>query len=260
MKFEKFFIPSGEPDVRLEIVAATPRHQGPYPAIAFNHGSTGRGHNTSLYGRTISPEVIADYFVERGWLVLFPQRRGRGKSGGTYGEGLAPDGSGYSCNTEIAIAGFERAVEDVDAVVRHLRGRLDVDQDQLVISGVSRGGILAVAYAGMRPGIFRGAINFNGGWLDKGCPSHDTVNPSLFERGATAGVPTLWLHGNRDQYYDIGHCRANFEIFRSVGGQGTFVAAPMGHALMFKPALWKNHLDQYMESIVVSGRAPKSEL
>jgi pimeloyl-ACP methyl ester carboxylesterase len=76
---------------------------------------------------------------------------GRGKSGGAYGEGLCSDGSGYSCDVEIAIAGFDRAVEDVDAVVNHLLGRTDVNQERLLIGGVSRGGILAIAYAGMRP-------------------------------------------------------------------------------------------------------------
>ncbi len=182
-------------------------------------------------------------------MTLFPQRRGRGKSGGSYSEGLASDGSGYFCNVEIAIAGFERAVEDVDAVVRHLRERSDVDQSQLAIGGVSRGGILAIAYAGMRPNVFRGVINFNGGWLGRGCLSHEVVNPLNFERGASSGISTLWLNGSYDQYYRIGHCRGNFERFLSAGAQGKFIAAPMGHALMFKPALWKNHLDQYMNEI-----------
>lgn len=248
-RLEKYFIPSGEPDARLEIVAARPRHEGPYPTIVFNHGSTGRGHNKSFYTRTASPAVVANHFVERGWMILFPQRRGRGKSGGAYGEGLAPDGSGYSCNIEIAIAGFDRAVEDMDAVVRHLRERPDVEQSRLVIAGVSRGGILSIAYAGMRPGIFRGAVNFNGGWLGRGCANHEIVNPAIFERGALAGISTLWLHGTHDQYYRIEHCRGNFERFRSAGGQGKFIAAAAGHALMFKPALWANHLDQYMESL-----------
>ncbi|MEO8684289.1 MAG: alpha/beta hydrolase [Devosia sp.] len=250
MKFEKFFIPSAEPDVRLEIVAAKPQGVGPFPALVFNHGSTGRGQNRSLYSRTVAPAIVANYFVERGWMALFPQRRGRGKSGGAYGEGLASDGSGYSCDVEIAVAGFERAVEDVDAVVKHLRDRSDVDQGKLVIGGVSRGGILAIAYAGMRPNTFRGAINFNGGWLGRGCPSHELVNPTLFERGAPAGVSTLWLHGSYDQYYRIGHCRGNFERFRTAGGHGKFVAAPVGHALMFKPALWKEHVDQYLQDVL----------
>ena len=138
--------------------------------------------------------MVAGYFVERGWMVLFPQRRGRGKSGGAYGEGLAPDCSGYSCDVYIAIDGFERAVEDVDAVVGHLHERLDVNCERMVIGGVSRGGVLAIAYAGMRPGIFRGAINFNGGWLGRGCSNHDVVDSLLFTRGASARISSLWLH------------------------------------------------------------------
>jgi dienelactone hydrolase len=252
VKFEKIFIPSGEAEVRLEIVVAKPQHEGPYQTIVFNHGSTGRGLNRALYTRTVCPAVIATYFADRGWMTLFPQRRERGKSGGSYGEGLVSDGSGYSCDVEIAIAGFERAVEDLDAVVRHLRGRSDVDQIQLAIGGVSRGGILSIAYSGMRPATFQGAINFNGGWLGRGCATHEIVNPAVFERGATAGISTLWLHGSHDQYYRIGHCRGNFERFLSAGGEGRFVAVSAGHALLFKPALWKSHVDDYLDSLALS--------
>lgn len=77
-------------------------------------------------------------------------------------------------------------------------------------------------------------------------PSYERVNPMLFERGAAARIQTLWLHGNSDQYYAIEHCRENFERFRSAGGNGRFVAAPMGHALLFKPALWAGQLDRYL--------------
>jgi dienelactone hydrolase len=249
IKIEKIFVPSSEAGVNLEIVVAKPPYKGLFPTFIFNHGSTGNGHNKTLYRRTISPAIIGSYFAEQGWITLFPQRRGRGKSGGAYGEGLASDGSGYSCDAEIAMAGFERAVEDIDAVMRSVRDMPDVDQSQLAIGGASRGGILAIAYAGMRPGTFRGAVNFNGGWLGRACPSHEIVNPQLFERGAKAGIPTLWLHGSHDQYYRIGHCRRNFERFLSSGGQGRFVTAPAGHMLMFKPALWRQHLDQYMSSL-----------
>lgn len=249
-RLQRFLIPSSESDVQLEVVAARPPGAGAFPTLVFNHGSTGRGQSRALFKRTVCPAIIANYFVERGWMVLFPQRRGRGKSGGYYGEGLASDGSGYSCDVDIALAGFSRAIEDMDAVVHHLRSRSDADQERLAIGGVSRGGILAIAYAGMQPDTFRAAINFNGGWLGRACPSHEVVNPMLFERGAKADISTLWLHGSYDQYYRIAHCRGNFERFRSAGGHGEFIAAPMGHALMFKPKLWKEHMDRYLERVV----------
>ena len=121
------FIPSSEQGIHLQLVEARPQKSGPLPVLIFNHGSTGQGKNAKFFARTISPEVIRSYFTERGWLVLFPQRRGRGKSAGQYAEGLATDGSGYSCDTEIAFRGFERAVEDLDAVMAHIKTRNYVD-------------------------------------------------------------------------------------------------------------------------------------
>jgi hypothetical protein len=55
IKIEKIFLPSREAGVSLEIVAAKPAHDGPFPTIIFNHGSTGRGQNKAVYKRTISP-------------------------------------------------------------------------------------------------------------------------------------------------------------------------------------------------------------
>lgn len=101
----------------------------------------------------------------------------------------------------------------------------------------------------MRPGLFRGAVNFNGGWLGRACPEYETLSPALFARGALAGIPTLWLHGSHVQYDRIGHCLGNFEQFLRAGGQGPLLAAPAGHALMFKPALWAGHVDEHLERL-----------
>lgn len=254
------FIPSKEPNVQLEVIVAQPRSAGPYPTIIFNHGSTGQGNKPSLFSRSMSPSIVKEYFNARGWLVLFPQRRGRGKSTGRYAEGLAADGTGYSCEPEVALRGFERAVEDLDAVMAYVQTRPDVDLRRVAIGGVSRGGILSIAYAGMSSTKFCGAINFNGGWLGRACPTHETVNPLIFKKGAVSGSQSLWLHGSYDQYYRINHCRRNFESFISAGGKGNFVAAPAGHGLLFKPRLWKNILDTYMLKIeeAVSAPPPKS--
>lgn len=249
-RMSKVMLPTGEPGVALEVVVARPSRPGPYPVMVFNHGSTGSGQSPVLFRRTVSPAVISGYFTARGWMVAFPQRRGRGKSGGCYAEGLAADGSGYSCEAEIALAGFERAVEDLDAVMHGLSLWPDVDPGRMVTGGVSRGGILAIAFAGMRPGLFRGAVNFNGGWLGRACPALEQVNPMLFARGAGGAHETLWLHGTQDQYYRISHCRSSFETFRAAGGQGRFFALKAGHAALFKPALWQPHMDLYLETVV----------
>ena len=193
--------------------------------------------------------MIRKFFNDRGWTVVFPHRRGRGKSGGCYLEGLRDDGAGYSCAIPVALAGFERAVQDLDAVIVHLRALPLVQADRMLVGGVSRGGILSIAYAGLRPDCFVGTINFNGGWLGRACPAFESINPMIFERGAAFGGPTLWVHGSYDQYYRIGHCRSNFEKYVLAGGCGTFVAARGGHGLLFKPVLWLASVDAYMHEI-----------
>lgn len=242
-------IPSCEPSVEVELLFAIPSTPGPYPTIVFNHGSTGRGNNPALFSRRWAPIHIQKYFTERGWMVVFPQRRGRGKSGGRYSEGLRDDGQGYSCELPIALAGFERAVEDIDSVMGYLRTDGNVKSDRIAIGGASRGGILSIAYSGMRSTTFVGAINFNGGWLGRACPSYERINPMLFERGAGFAGSTLWLHGSYDQYYRIAHCRENFRKFTAAGGRGSFVAAPGGHMLLFKPDLWQHVVDDYLAQL-----------
>lgn len=242
------FIPSTEPNIQLELIQSYPESDGPYPTLIFNHGSTGGGR-PSTFSRSSCPKQVEDYFTQRGWLVLFPQRRGRGKSGGKYAEGIAEGRGGYSCDPEIAMRGFERAVHDVNAVTAHIKTRKDVNFSKIAISGISRGGILAIAYAGMHANDFCGAINFSGGWMGQGCPTYEAINPPIFRMGAAAPFSTLWLYGNKDNYYPIRHCRSNFECFLSAGGKGTFVELAGGHALVSKPALWQTTLDGYMDKI-----------
>ena len=235
--------------VELELVIRRPFASGPYPTLVFNHGSTGSGDKPALFRRTVASASVANFFNDLGWMVVFPQRRGRGKSGGTYDEGFKLDRSGYACEPELSLPGVDRAIEDLDAAMDHLRARSDVDTGQMLIAGVSRGGVLAIAYAGERPNVFKGAINFNGGWLGRLCPTHTEVNRATFVRGARFAKPTLWLHGSYDQSYRIGHCRDNFAAFLAAGGQGSFHALKGGHGLVAQPRLWADLVASYLAAV-----------
>jgi hypothetical protein len=83
---------------------------------------------------------IADFLVDRGWLVAFPQRRGRGRSDGLYDEGFAADRTqGYSCDPNRSLPGADRALTDIGAAIEALRRRADVAGASILIGGVSRG-------------------------------------------------------------------------------------------------------------------------
>lgn len=237
--------------VRLELLVHKPAGAGPFPTLVFNHGSTGNGNDPAQFKRSFAPKSVADYFVERGWMVLFPQRRGRGASDGLYDEGFQPDRSRYACQAADSLPGVDRAIQDLDAVMEHVRTRTDVQQDRVLIGGQSRGGILAIAYAGERPDAFVGVINFVGGWLGSRCEHAVTVNTTTFKRGGKFPKPTLWIYGDSDPFYPLSHSRGNFEAFKAAGGTGSFESywvpgSNTGHLVFLHPRLWSDHMSSYL--------------
>jgi dienelactone hydrolase len=245
----------GQP-VTLEVVAYVPLRDGPYPTLVFHHGSTGNGDNPAQFGVTYESASLALFFAERGWMVLFPQRRGRGGSGGLYDEGFTPDRSRYSCEAAPALAGLERALQDADVVTGFVLGMADVDPDRLVLGGTSRGGILAAAHAARRQAVYRGVVNFVGGWLGEGCVAAETVNRSVFEQAAAQPTPVLWLYGENDPFYSPAHSRGNFDAFLAAGGSGAFQlyrrsnASANGHFIINEPALWGGALEEFVRAIL----------
>jgi len=248
--------------VVLEAVVYKPAGDGPFPTLVFNHGSTGAGNDPAIIAMTQVEPDIGRWFTERGWMVVFPQRRGRGKSGGLYAEGLENDGSGYSIRPEISLPGVDRALADIDAVVAWLGEQGDADMARLLIGGQSRGGILAVTYAGTRPKVFMGAINFVGGWMADRLPATREINLTIFTRGAQTKVATLWLYADQDPFYSLEHSRSNFDAFIAAGGDGEFHTLPVqagqnGHNAISDASLWSNFVDAFVRRTVDAGKAQK---
>ena len=244
------FVEGGRP-VTLEVVIFRPLTPGPHPALLFNHGSTGNGDDPSAFRLTYVNEGIARYFAERGWLVAFPQRRGRGASDGTYDEGFEPDRSRYSCSKAPALAGLERALQDADAALLHLQRHPAVDASRMAAGGWSRGGILALAHAGRRPDAFLGVVNFVGGWIGEGCIDSVAVNRPTFAASAAFRGPTHWIYAHGDSFYSIAHSQANFDAFAAAGGLGQFLVytrAPglNGHFVINDPPLWGADLGGFL--------------
>ncbi len=240
--------------VSLEVVIFRPLSPGPHPAVVFHHGSTGDGSDPSSFRRTYVSESVARFFAERGFATIFPQRRGRGQSDGVYDEGFTADRSRYSCDRSLALAGFERALQDVDVAVQWVAARADVDAARLLSAGVSRGGALAVAHAGLRREAFRGVVNFVGGWLGEGCADAGIVNRTALLAGAGFPSPMLWLYGQADSFYSVTHTRAHFEAFLDAGGQGRYFAYQRaagldGHFVSNDPHLWQADLEAYLGAL-----------
>ena len=211
--------------VRLEVRVYLPAGATPSPTLVFNHGSTGSGRDPSIRTRSADFPQLARFFVDRGWAVVMPNRRGRGGSDGLYDEGFGEDRArGYTCEPSRSIPGADRGLRDIDAAMDAILAMPFVDRTRVVIGGQSRGGILSVAYAAHRPELVKGVINFVGGWL----------------------------YGDEDPFYALSHTRANFAVFQAAGGKGLFLEFPKpatttGHRIIGHPELWGAHVEAYLK-------------
>lgn len=99
--------------VALEFAISRPPGDGPFPTLVFNHGSVNNGNDPREVSRTVTYVERAAFFNERGWVVVVPQRRGRGKSDGLHAEGWQLErfeastdhrGVGVKCNHRAGLS------------------------------------------------------------------------------------------------------------------------------------------------------------
>jgi len=236
----------------LEATVYRPAGDGPHAVLVFNHGSTGGG--TIAPSITIRPSRQAQFFVERGFAVLAPMRRGRGASDGAHEEYEG------SCEPEVLRAGLGRAIEDVDAAMVYLRAQPWADPERVLIAGQSRGGILSVAYAAERPGTVRGVINFAGGWTSQRCDEGGrSFNQAAFRSaGGRTRIPMLWLYAEEDRYYSAAWIRRYHEAFVEARGVATLILFPAfgadGHRLVDRVEMWKVAADDFLRRLNLSSR------
>ena len=236
----------------LEATLYRPAGDGPHAAVLFNHGSTGGGMVAPSV--TMRPSRQAQFFVERGVVVLAPMRRGRGGSGGTHSEYEG------TCDADVLGAGLARAIEDVDAAMVYLRAQPWTDPDRILVSGQSRGGILSVAYAAERPGTVRGVINFAGGWTSQRCDEGGRgFNQATFaSAGGRTRIPMLWLYAEEDRYYSAEWIRRYHEAFAQAGGVATLRVFPAfgadGHRLVDRVEIWNVAADDFLRRLNLSSR------
>lgn len=244
--------------VRLEVVIFKPKGLGPFPLLVFNHGRF-------FWKRPCIPDMethfkLAEFFLENGWMVAFPQRRGSGKSDGRYGEALVNDAPYYPREVKVvwdrdrSLSGAERALADIEAAIAALQRRPDVAGERVLIGGASGGGILSIAYAGLHPQKIAGVINFVGGWDGERSPWARQINGELFARGAAYDRATLWLYGRKDSVCSIAHSRSNYDTFVRAGGKGEFFEFDVpdgedGHYLSGYPNLWREQVEKYLATV-----------
>ncbi|WP_246773975.1 alpha/beta hydrolase family protein [Bradyrhizobium diazoefficiens] len=231
--------------IMLEATFYSPAGSGPAPLAIFTHGSDA-GRNQL---RSWSFSTEAHWLRDNGFAVLVLMRRGRGSSEGINGEetfGRDHDGSLIDVS-----AGVAEAVEDLDSAIAYGRTLPGVKPGKVLLAGQSRGGFLAMHYAGLKPGEVMGVVNFCGGWYPYGAVT--TPYYANAGRGAADKVKQLWLYADNDRLYKEELIREYQQAFAAAGGNARFEllhgVPGDGHLLRLHPERWRAVADQYLASL-----------
>jgi dienelactone hydrolase len=237
--------PDGTRPIKLEGTFYPPAGSDPAPLAIFMHGSD-VGRNQL---RSWSFSTEAHWLHENGFAVLAFMRRGRGESEGINGEedfGRAYDGS----LTDVS-AGVAQAVEDTESAIAYGRKLPGVRSGPVLLAGQSRGGFLAMRYAGLRPDEVMAVVNFSGGWY----PYGPVTTPYYAEAGRGAGgkIPQLWLYADNDRLCDEALIREYRQAFVAAGGSPQFEllrdVPGDGHLLRLYPDRWRPLADKFLTSL-----------
>jgi len=145
------------------------------------------------------------------------------------------------------------AVADLDSAIAYGNSLPFVRSGPVLLLGHSRGGMLAVHYAGLHPDRVLGVINFGGGWM--GGPL-TVLNMPLFVAAGNAArgrVPQLWLYADNDNFFAMTDVRAQLTAFVRAGGRARVElvhAVPgEGHLLINYPALWQPAAEGFLAEL-----------
>jgi len=246
------------PEAQPPALVATlywPPGEGPFPLLVLNHGSPANAAARSRMGRYRVLSRIG-YFVERGFAVIVPMRRGYGATGGDWAERYG------SCENADYIRAGQEAAADVLATLRYAQSLPAIDPARVILAGQSAGGFAVLAAASFRPAGVQAVLNFSGG--RGGNPLTRPGEPCAPERmaeamrhfGRTTRIPSLWQYADNDRFFAQQHVKSWFAAHRGTGSPSTLVMHPSlgedGHRLFSSAAgmpLWADALEAFLRDI-----------
>lgn len=190
----------GAPGQSLLATVFKPDGEGPFPLLVMNHGTDqSQGFKPSALAAStpVQHYWLARTFVERGYMVMSPMRRGVAGSDGEF--------DANAC--DIAANGTVHAA-DIASTLAHATTLPQVDARAMVVAGQSHGGLATLGLlASTMPQAQRvqTAVVFSGGLFHASsrCPwSPSRLVAALGKYGKTVTLPTLWLYAPNDQTFE----------------------------------------------------------
>jgi len=244
-----------EAGAKIVVTSYRPKGRGPFPWIVLSHGSSRSTEVNRKIGRNRNIPLVHQW-VDRGYAVIVPVRRGYGDSGGDrlgddYGDCTRPD---------FHRAG-EGAAHDILAAVEWAKSHPDLDASRWMLVGESAGGFASIYTASTQPRGLLAVLAFSpgrGGEAGRH-PGKPCAVPQLAkvisEIAPMIQVPVLWFYAGNDQYFGPEAQEAWFGAFHDAGGRGELYTIPafperQGHGVFSAPhgvPLWTPAVAGFIE-------------
>jgi dienelactone hydrolase len=250
-----WMVPGGDPKVPLRATIFQPASADPAadqpgtrpssapirrPLVVINHGSD------EATREAVGMPVfywLSKWFVDRGYIVLLPQRRGHGATGGDFVEG-----KDRCANPDHYSAGLAGA-DDIEGALGYMAAQPFIDPSQTIVVGVSTGGWASLALAARNPPGVRLVVNFAGGRGGHayGEPHAVCARQRLIEAvgayGHAAKVPTLWFYAHNDSYFGPALATSMAHAWQDNGGTADLRLVPdygtEGHEMIADRVGWR---------------------
>ncbi len=244
---------SGKKVTRLTVTTFHPPGNGPFPLIILNHGSNSNPIKRQKIGRfRLIPQIRE--FLNRGFAVIVPIRRGHGSTGGNWVEGRGP-----SCKHPFYYEAGMEAAKDIIATINFALRLPFVKPDKILLVGQSAGGFASLAAASLNPTGVIGVVNFAGGHggnpdTRPGLPcAPDRLAATVGKYAKTIKIPVLWHYAENDLFFGPQIVKAMFKAFLNNGGKGRLVIQPPfgknGHTLFTSRngiPIWTPEFDRFI--------------
>lgn len=252
-------IPMRDDDGSTVMLAARvcrPAGQAPARVVVINHGSPPNASARPRMDLQGCSDEASQWFLTRGYIVVYAMRRGYGDTGGHWAETY-----GSCADPDYYDAGLETA-RDIDAIVNDATSLPFARHDGAIVVGQSAGGWGTIAYSSQPHPKVAGFVVMAGG---RGGHRHDVPNvncrPDVLadaaaRYGASARTPMLWIYALNDSYFAPPIAEAIHDGFIKAGGSAVFLQPPAydgdGHHLFFGEGgsvIWGPPVQHYLESI-----------
>lgn len=203
MREQLWILPSGEEGRSLRATLFRPAEDPKdphkkYPLVVINHGTD---ESTRLAVAMPVYYWLSRWFVERGYAVILPQRRGHGATGGALSEAIG------TCANPDHFKSGNIAADDIAATIDFMTAQPFISPNETIVTGVSTGGWASLAIAARNLPQVQAVVNFAGGRGGHayGQPNAICGEPDLltaaYRYGEKAREPTIWFYSKNDSYF-----------------------------------------------------------